>query len=63
MQPKTAKFTIELTPEGVSGSMNLCNISPQEAVGILVQGSEALSKQILEKAELQLKSSNEKGNN
>jgi len=63
MQQKIAKFTIELTPEGVSGNMNLGNISPQEAIGILVQGSEALSKQILEKAELQLKSSNEKGNN
>jgi len=60
--PKTAKFTIMLTPEGVSSNMVLENIDPNEAVAILVQGSERLTKEIYNKAELQI-TKDEKGNN
>lgn len=51
-----------LTPEGVSSNMVLENIDPNEAVAILVQGSERLTKEIYNKAELQI-TKDEKGNN
>lgn len=59
---QTAEFTIKLTPNGVECNMKVENIGVNEAIGVLVQGSERIMKHITEQADLQI-TNNEKGNN
>jgi hypothetical protein len=61
-QKEKVFFQIELTDSGIERKMVLENVDPNRAVGILVQASESIAKEIMQRAELQTKTS-EKGNN